>query len=460
MAGSFVAHALMRWGKVPQAGWLARLAMVVPLFAGLWFPCAAFAQDYLVGPQDKLKISVVEWRPVTATAYEWQPLTGQFMVSAAGNLSLPIIGIVPVSGKTVEKIAAEISERLQKQVGLQKSPSTSVEVAEYRPFYVVGLAARPGKYPFVPGMSVIEALSIAGGVAGPVNGDLLAIQRQVLTERGELRSLDVERLSLLAREARLKAVVDRADKVTFPKELLDKAKRADIASILQNEESLFKSTKSNMDSEIQTLKKAKTFASSQIQVLKSKEATLKNQSDMADKELGSVNKLIAQGVASANRQYGAAQYVSELHSRSLDVSMALISVQQSMEKSDWEMNTVQDKYRVEALGQLSQVRDQLAANLQKSETARALLANLEAHAPQIAATAENDMERPLITTILRTVDGEMRKIAATEATPIQPGDVIQIEREKSDPAQSGMTIAPAGDKDAAADTAQPAVKRF
>lgn len=394
-----------------------------------------WAQDYQIGPQDKLKIAIVEWRSGTAAAYQWQPLSGEFSVSAAGNLSMPVIGTVHVAGRTVEEISADLSSRLQREIGLQSPPSASVEVSEYRPFFVAGLAARPGKYPFLPGLKVVEAISIAGGFAGPVDSQLLAVQRQVLEQRGVLKELEVERLSLIARDARLQAVIEGADKVSFPAALAAKAKDPAIARLMETEATLFDGTAQSIKAEIEALQRARDFASNQIDILKSKETNLKEQSSLADKELGNINKLVTQGVTAANRVFGAAQYVSELQSRSLDVSMALITAKQSVATTDREIVSIREKYRIDALNQQGEVRDKLAANLQKAETARALLENLEAHAPQAAATVETDLERPLVVYILRNRGGETVSLPASEDTEVMPGDVVQIERQKPTLAQ-------------------------
>jgi polysaccharide export outer membrane protein len=81
----------------------------------LFWVSPASAADYILGPQDTLKIRVFEWRPSTGTVFEWVPLTGEFVISAAGNLSLPIIGTVPAAGMTLEQVSQNIGERLQMQ---------------------------------------------------------------------------------------------------------------------------------------------------------------------------------------------------------------------------------------------------------------------------------------------------------------------------------------------------------
>jgi len=87
-------------------------AWIVALASGMLVSTIgqALAATYLLGPLDVLKIRVFEWRPSAGIAYEWVPLTGEFTVSASGTLSLPIVGTIPVAGKTPEEVSEIIGE--------------------------------------------------------------------------------------------------------------------------------------------------------------------------------------------------------------------------------------------------------------------------------------------------------------------------------------------------------------
>jgi len=398
------------------------------LIFGLFLSAPAHAEDYLVGPQDKLKIDVVEWRPTTASIFEWSPLTGIFTISTGGNLSLPILGTLPVAGKTVEEIAEDVSEKLQKIVGLQQRPSASVEVAEYRPFFVGGLVARPGKYDYFPGLTILQALSIAGGYARPTDGDMMGLQRDVLSSRGSLRELQAERLSLLARNARLEAVIGGASEITFPAEIVSQADRPGMRQILEDERKIFEATRRAIDEETRALQRNKNYASEQTEVLKSKESALDEQAALADEELGKITGLVTKGLSVSTRQFGAEQYVSELQNRQLDVAMALISTQQSVAQAEFRIADVEAKYRLDAQSQQIQVRDRLTSINEKIETVRAQIDTIELYAPQAAAVADIGAEEPLVTTIIRNLDGKLQRIPVEELSEVLPGDVVQVEQ--------------------------------
>ncbi|MDI7862985.1 polysaccharide biosynthesis/export family protein [Rhizobiaceae bacterium n13] len=403
-------------------------AALVATLAILTSPEGARSADYLPGPQDALKIRVYEWRPSTGTAFEWAPLTGDFVISSAGNLSLPIIGTVPAAGKSLEQISEMIGERLQNQIGLQKRPSASVEVASYRPFFVTGVVASPGKYEFSPGLTVVQALSMAGGI-GPADTNVIDLQRDALSNRGVLRELEAERLGLVARQARVDAILEGASTVSFPKELVSRANEPRLARMMEEEQSMFETRARSMNTEIDALKRSKVLANNQIDALKEKSASLAKQIDLATKELDSVNKLVEQGLTLSARKLGANQSVAELESRNLDVSLAALKTEQDLAKVDQDIADVHNRYQENALTESAELRDRFALNREKTRTARELLKNLELRAPSVMASlAEERDTYTFVTKVSRVVDGSMQNLIVGDNDPIVPGDVLRVER--------------------------------
>ncbi|MBB3318310.1 MULTISPECIES: polysaccharide biosynthesis/export family protein [unclassified Rhizobium] len=410
-------------GRRSKACLLAAVSVVASLCGHM-----AAAQDYLLGPQDVLRIRVFEWRPSTGAPFEWVPLTGEFVISAAGNLSLPIIGTVPAAGKTLEQVSESIGERLQNQVGLQKRPNASVEIASYRPFFVTGLVATPGKYSFSPGLTVVQAVSMAGGI-GPVDSNLITLQRDALSGRGEIRALEAERLELVARQARIDAILNNDPEIKFPAELTSRKAEPGVARMLTEEQALFETRLRSMETEIGSLNQAKVLAANQISALKEKAVSLAKQIDMANKDLGSVNKLVQQGLTVSARQLGANQNLADLESRNLDVSLAILKTQQDLAKVDQDIGDVRNRYRINALTEAAELRDRFASNAKKTETASDLLRNLEVRAPAAVAALEEDKDTYSFTTsINRVVDGSNESLIVSDNDPVLPGDVIRVER--------------------------------
>jgi len=92
------------------------------------------------------------------------------------------VGEVEVAGRTVPEFTNQLSEQLRN--GFVRDPIVSVEVAQYRPFYILGEVNRPGAYPYSPGMTVMGAVATAGGFTYRANSRRVFIQRP--GETGEI----------------------------------------------------------------------------------------------------------------------------------------------------------------------------------------------------------------------------------------------------------------------------------
>jgi polysaccharide export outer membrane protein len=88
-------------------------------------------------------------------------LSNTYVVDQSGTISMPLIGAIPARGRTTAEIEATVGQRLRN--GFLRSPDISVEVDRYRPFFAMGEVGTPGQYAFVPGMTVQQAIAIAGG---------------------------------------------------------------------------------------------------------------------------------------------------------------------------------------------------------------------------------------------------------------------------------------------------------
>ena len=154
----------MAHAHMPARARAAFSALVLAMSTACSGPAWASPADYVLGPQDKLRIKVYDWRNNTGEAHEWTALTGEFSVGASGKIDLPLAGEIVAAGRTTSAVARDLGERLQQKVGLAQQPDASIEVVEYRPFYIVGTVQKAGAYPYRPDLTVLQAVGIAGGV--------------------------------------------------------------------------------------------------------------------------------------------------------------------------------------------------------------------------------------------------------------------------------------------------------
>lgn len=129
---------------------LARLLLVLCL-AVLAGRAAAQLSDYLLGPGDKVQVTV----------FGHPDLSTQPTVNANGNIAVPLLGQVKATGLTVSDLQLALEKALDKDY--VANPRVSIEVITYRPFFILGEVQKPGKYDYIAGINVRMAVAIGGG---------------------------------------------------------------------------------------------------------------------------------------------------------------------------------------------------------------------------------------------------------------------------------------------------------
>ena len=141
------------------------LAGLCVAVAALAWTSPACAQDYVIDKGDVLQLSVVGMPTLSA----------RVPVGLDGSASFPLLGPVPARGKTLSELRKTIEALLPQKalrtlgadgrelVASVHGDAITLDVADYRPIYVRGDVTKSGEQPFRPGMTVRQAISVAGG---------------------------------------------------------------------------------------------------------------------------------------------------------------------------------------------------------------------------------------------------------------------------------------------------------
>jgi polysaccharide export outer membrane protein len=111
----------------------------------------ASLQPYTLDSGDRLRVTV----------FEQDGMTNTYTVDQAGYISFPLIGQVTARGKTMQQLSGEIAAKLKQ--GYLRDPDVSIDVDRYRSIYIMGEVGQPGQYSYVPGMTIQNAIAVAGG---------------------------------------------------------------------------------------------------------------------------------------------------------------------------------------------------------------------------------------------------------------------------------------------------------
>jgi polysaccharide export outer membrane protein len=109
------------------------------------------AQDYKLGAGDKVHVAV----------FNEDNLSGDFVISPDGRITLPLAGPVQAAGLTLPQFQQAVTARLKD--GVVQNPSVAVTASDLRPYYILGEVNKPGKYSYTPELTVMNAVATAEG---------------------------------------------------------------------------------------------------------------------------------------------------------------------------------------------------------------------------------------------------------------------------------------------------------
>lgn len=138
-------------------------------------PLAEASTPYALDSGDQLRIVI----------FGQEDLSGEYAVDGSGFISIPLMEPVQTRGLSTQQLETELVAILAQT--LLRNPNVSVEILNYRPFFILGEVNRPGQFPFVSGMTVQTAVAIAGGFTFRANESNALITRKRNESIVELR---------------------------------------------------------------------------------------------------------------------------------------------------------------------------------------------------------------------------------------------------------------------------------
>jgi len=182
------------------AGKPAQVAAPAP--AGLASAAGTASDSYVIGASDVLTITV--WKEPT--------LSGSLLVRPDGMVSVPLLGDVQASGMTPLQLADQISTKLKKYI---QDPNVSVVLTQInsKKVYLLGEVAKKGPMEMTPGMTLLEAISSAGGLTDYANTKKMYILRD---DAGKHEKIPVHYKEALKGNSELNLVLKSGDTIVVP----------------------------------------------------------------------------------------------------------------------------------------------------------------------------------------------------------------------------------------------------
>lgn len=378
------------------------------------FSAAIAPAEVLLGPGDKLSIAVVGTTDFDAT----------ITIDGDGQLHLPVIGSVAAAGRTLDALESSVAQALSAEP-IQSIPNDGqaiwrridpknvyLSVAEFRPIYVAGDVRQSGAQPFRPGMTVRQALVLAGGLGPAQDAARADTLVRLQAERAVLQSrLHQSRATVARLQTEIAAMTDESAR---PTEQLPQRSREWLEA----------------RADLRALNDSATELSLQqmygrLLVLEQLEQVSREALDTYETEFDRVRKLADRGVVTANSVTEAQRGVLSFSSRALEATSEAYNVRNDIARLNERAKATRRADHIDGL-------NALMAEQARTAELEARLAAIDAQMP-LAGGAGAEAVTTTLAIFRRNTDGEARIEAAFDSL-LAPGDVLSVQLT---PAQGG-----------------------
>lgn len=407
---SIVGNRKHTWQRGNSLGYLCRVLVSAVLLAWAMEPAAGqspAAQAYKLAPGDKIAVTV----------FGQPDLSGESVVDQAGNIRLPIVGEIRAATLTLSELEKSIGHSLEQ--GYVRRPVVSVKIAEFRPIYVLGLVRTPGPYPYREGQSLLAAIAHAGGVGvsdhSGVAGDAFQADERV-------RLLEISRVALLAKQARLVAQQNGDDRIDFQDVSGLVADPARIAQIRDNEQRVFVAERQAEKQEVEALQKQFPRLDAEIASLKQQSELESRQRELNKQLIADYEQLAKSGLArkptyiEIKREEARIEgSIARLQSETLRAELAIGDLQ-------YKIAELRNNYQRRVMAELRETDRQL---LELTVTLPSAVRARAARTGQMGWLTGANGEQ-LAITVSRAKGTTTVKYDAAAEFMLQPGDIVQV----------------------------------
>ena len=346
--------------------------------------------------------------------YLHEEISGDYTVASDWTISVPLIGNVVVANHTAGEIEAILGKDFSKAVG--HPGFVNISIARREPLYVIGFVNKPGVYGFEPGMTPLNLVALAGGYRSSSSPDVgSAIEAMQETAK---QIANVDQLShALAQYAVLQAEIDNTQPAPT-EQLIDLVGKLNAGSIVRAEQAKRTGLVQVRAAQLKALQIAVDAAESSIAIDQGRLQPTKDEIGVHLARLSSLSTLSREGLIAKLQLDQGQDTVSDYQERQQNV-LSTIAVDQSqlaLAKVDIA------KFVADTAVDLSQQLDERQREIDDLTPTVAAGNEVVKLLAQQGAPDDGDGTQ---FSIVRA--GQV--IAADVTTGLQPGDVVQIDRE-------------------------------
>ena len=354
-------------------------------------------------------------------------------VSDSGYASFPLLPPMKVAGVDIADVRERLREGLSKKAFRTRGPTggdnfinitpdeVNLDVLEYRPVYVNGDVSKPGEVPYRPGMTVRQAVAVAGGF------DLLHSRAsnpfmESADVRGEFDGTWTEYVKQLAGNLALKASLDGKPDTDIRKSLRAPLPDAVLDRIAQTEQARLKASEDDFKKEVAALKDGLSSADKQIASLNDQQKVLQDTVNTQTGNVARIRGLYDKQVVAINRMSDEQRQLSYASERLLQVTAQIHQAEVGRTEMARKLQAAGDQRRIKLLADLQE-------GTTKLEVLKARIGALDAKMVYTGAARSQLLgrrgDRPDVT-IHRKGPNGAETIRAAEDDALHMGDVVEV----------------------------------
>ena len=348
----------------------------------------------------------------------FEQLSGEYRIGADDTVSIPALGRVSVGSLTGAELEHELADLVVKLTG--RETDVTVEVAEYRPVFVTGYVKAAGSYPWKPGMTVLHAETLSGGIYRPGEGNNGFSENNATTRVRKAQS-DLKRV--LASIARLTAEQQDTDTVEIPPRLVELAGPDEAGELIAAQNSSLVARRSAVQSQLESFERGTAMAKQELEGLIAQRGRINEQLSLRRTVLTHIEELLAKGLVRFDRKLEEQSKIADLEEKSANIGVAIARVEGTLVTMQRDTVNVKQERRSQIdaeIFKLEREQAQLEIDIDAARTANQL---------QVASTATQRSAEGAITItygIVRRENREVQTIVADRFTPVRPGDIVVV----------------------------------
>lgn len=374
-----------------------------------------------LGVSDKLKISF----------FGNPDLSGEVIIQSDGTIILPMLGTFQASGKTVAELTKSISERFS-QDRSKVSGNVVVSVVEWRPLYVMGDVRKAGSYPFSPGMTVMHAISIAGGFTQLANADPGTF---INVAQNSSRMLEIQEQTKhqIVRRASLVAEKNGQNTIKLPAEVVSIIDKQSIQGLIAQETQTLGLRQKALQDEIEMRTHQLNLTRQEINDYANQVVTVDNELKLKRTHLSELNDLLAKGVAKRPDILISESYIATLESNRRELCALMARAQRDLVQLEQSVVDIPRRRQIQIDEELNSLDEKIQANVALYEAARQIVEQFGGLDTDVRAASAEPPKRYL--QIMRKSNAGQIFVAADYESIVKPGDVVVVGKKIGHPAE-------------------------